>query len=302
MSVASKNLFAILGNDEEPPIPPPVKTVEKTSTHTAKRNTDGVAPSKGPAPAGGNRRNAATGNEAAFRDRNAGRDSNRGKPTDEVRGGRRGGFRGKRPEGDRHPHKAAPHGGSAKTAEQAWGGEDGEKALNDEKAGEADATVEKKEDEAAAPAEEQEPEPVVKTLEDYYKEKPKFEALKPREVKAEKPEGMVVAKKTDEDYVTASGGKKERTRERKQKQFVEIENRYVEPERTGGRGGRGGARDGAPRGGARGGRGDGPRGGARGRGGPRGGAAPRGAPRGGASQAAPVSINDENAFPSLGGN
>ncbi|KAK0737124.1 hypothetical protein B0T21DRAFT_364500 [Apiosordaria backusii] len=301
MSVASKNLFAILGNDEEQPIPPPVKTVEKTSTHTAKRNTDGVAPSKGSAPSG-NRRSAATGNEAAFRDRNAGRDSNRGKPTDEVRGGRRGGFRGKRPEGDRHPHRAAPHGGSAKTAEQAWGGEDGEKALNDEKAGDADAAVEKKEDEAAAPVEEQEPEPVVKTLTDFYKEQQKFEPLEPRQVKAEQFAGMVVVKRDSEDYAPGSGVKKERTRERKQKQFVEIDNRFVEPERTGGRGGRGGARDGAPRGGARG-RGEGARGGARGRGGPRGGGAPRGGARDDATQsAASVAINDENAFPSLGGN
>ena len=93
-----------------------MKTVDRTTTHTAKRNTDGLAPNKAPAVTG-NRRGGAnvSGNEAgmqprsppasslsfvltgnaAYRDRNAGRDSNRGKSTDEApRGGRRGGFRG----------------------------------------------------------------------------------------------------------------------------------------------------------------------------------------------------------------
>lgn len=57
---------SIAGNDivDETPIPP-VKLVEKTSTHTTKRNTDGHAPAKGPVVAG-NRRGGAnlTGNEA----------------------------------------------------------------------------------------------------------------------------------------------------------------------------------------------------------------------------------------------
>ena len=97
-----------------------MKTVDRTTTHTAKRNTDGLAPGKAPAAAvTGNRRGGANvgGNEAgayprssptssvsfvltgnaAYRDRNAGRDTNRGKTTDEApRGARRGGaFRGK---------------------------------------------------------------------------------------------------------------------------------------------------------------------------------------------------------------
>lgn len=43
----------------------PVKTVDKTSTHTSKRNTDGLAPSKGPAPTGSRRGGAAvSGSEA----------------------------------------------------------------------------------------------------------------------------------------------------------------------------------------------------------------------------------------------
>ena len=49
---------------EEKPVVP-VKTVDRTTTHTAKRNTDGLAPSKAPAVTG-NRRGGAnfSGNEA----------------------------------------------------------------------------------------------------------------------------------------------------------------------------------------------------------------------------------------------
>lgn len=89
-----------------------MKTVEKTSTHTTKRNADGVAQTKVPvntAPRrtgpGGNEGGTSTlfprmtrfdmiaDSDAAFRDRQAGSDRNRGKPTDEApRGGARGGF------------------------------------------------------------------------------------------------------------------------------------------------------------------------------------------------------------------
>lgn len=55
-----------LGNDvdgaETPSVP--VKTVDKTSTHTTKRNTDGAAPTRAPAPAGNRRGGGASGNEA----------------------------------------------------------------------------------------------------------------------------------------------------------------------------------------------------------------------------------------------
>ncbi len=52
---------------EEKPVVP-VKTVDRTTTHTAKRNTDGLAPGKAPAAVTGNRRGGANvnvmGNEA----------------------------------------------------------------------------------------------------------------------------------------------------------------------------------------------------------------------------------------------
>lgn len=56
----------IAGNtvEDETPVAP-VKIVEKASTHTVKRNSDGLPPSKGPIPTG-NRRGGAplSGNEA----------------------------------------------------------------------------------------------------------------------------------------------------------------------------------------------------------------------------------------------
>jgi len=50
-------------NDSDIPAAP-AKIVEKTSTHTAKRNTDGAAPSKAPATSGARRGGAVSGNEA----------------------------------------------------------------------------------------------------------------------------------------------------------------------------------------------------------------------------------------------
>lgn len=304
MSVASKNLFAILGNTEEE-ILAPVKTVEKTSTHTVKRNTDGLAPApKAPVTTG--RRGGAnvSGNEAAFRDRNAGRDSNRVKSTDEApRGGRRGGYRGRggrREEGDRHPSKTAPHSNSEKQAAASWGGKDGEGELKDEQAGAEIAQTEQKAEGEAAPeaeAKEEEPEEKHISYDEYLAQQAEKKAalgggLSVRKAnegaKGDKWKDFApLSKEESEELFPGTGGKAQRQRERKQKQFVEIENRYVEPERTrGGRGGRGGARGDAGRG--------------RGRG------APRGEFRGGRSggrqdAAAPINTKDESAFPSLGG-
>jgi len=325
MSVVTKNLYDLLGNDiegDEPPAPP-LKPAEKTSTHTVKRNTDGLAPSKGPV-ATGNRRGGAnvSGNEAAFRDRNAGRDFNRGKSTDEApRGGRRGGFRGRggrREEGDRHPTKSAPHSNSEKQAAQSWGANEGEAELKDEEAAaEIVQSEQKAEGEATAEGETREEEPEEKhfTYDQYLAQVAEKKAALEAELQVRKPnEGVKddkwkdftpLSKKDEEEELFAgTGGKAKRERERKTKQFVEIENRYIEPERTrGGRGGRGGARGDGGRGrgdGARG-RGDGGRG--RGRGAPRG--ESRGEFRGGrgggrAQDSAPINTSDESAFPSLG--
>ncbi|KAJ4400002.1 hypothetical protein N0V85_005865 [Neurospora sp. IMI 360204] len=317
MSVASKNLFDLLGNDVEDNTPPaaPAKIVEKTSTHTTKRNTDGVAPTKAPAQGSGRRQNATSGNEAAFRDRTAGSDRNRGKPTEEgaarpPRGGAnarvRGGRGGRRPApGDDRHSKSIPS-GSEKQAALSWGATEGQAELKDEQAAEEIAKSEQKEattegEAAAEPTPEEEEEKHVSYAEYLVQQAEKKAALEAEAaLKVRKAnEGVVENKKwanavplkkdETEEFIAGSAGKKQRERERKVKQVVEIDQRFVEPERP-------------ARGGARGGRG-GPRGDAgRGRGGPRG--APRGAARGGAprseNKAAPINPNDESAFPSLG--
>ncbi|KAG7121786.1 hypothetical protein HYQ46_010780 [Verticillium longisporum] len=99
------------------------------------------------------------------------------------------------------------------------------------------------------------------------------------------------------DYMPASSGKAKRERTQKTKETIDIDMRYVEPERPqrGGFSGERGSR------GGRGGRGRGDRGGERGRGGNfRGGER---ADRGGGRKEANAAINtkDESAFPSLGG-
>ncbi|TDZ24153.1 Suppressor protein STM1 [Colletotrichum sidae] len=328
MSVASKNLFELLGNDAEDDTPQaPVKTVEKTTMRSTKRNAEPEAPARAPANTGA-RRNNTSGNEAAFRDRGAGSDRNRGKATDEAaRGGPRGGagarVRGGR--GGRFPrerddrHTKSQVTGSEKQAAQSWGATEGEAERKDEQAGEAIAQAEKKDAdaEAAAPVEPEEPEDKHISYADYLAQQAEkklalgdsSDTRKPNEGSQLKKEWANAKEVTREetDFMIGTGGKTKRERERKTKNVLEIDQRYVEPERStrgGARGGRGGPRGGAPRG-DRGDRGA-PRGGSfRGdRGGDRAPRGDRGAPRGGRREggAAPINTADQSAFPSLGGN
>lgn len=232
------------------------------------------------------------------------------------------------------------------TEKHAGGNTEGEAEKRDEEAGEAIAKTDEKvaATEDATPEEEAEPEEKLVSYDEYLAQQAEKKLaietdLSVRQANegtksnkqwaAAKP----LVKEEDEEFIASAGGKAKRERERKVKQVVEIDQRFVEqPERTtrggfrGGRGGRGGDRgdrserpergdrgdraerdDRAERGEFRGGRGGprgGPRGGARGRGEPRGaprggaprGGAPRGAPRGGAN----LNPKDESAFPSLG--
>ncbi|KAK2935497.1 Hyaluronan/mRNA-binding protein [Fusarium oxysporum f. sp. vasinfectum] len=166
MSVVTKNPFAYLGNDsdgEEKPVVP-VKTVDKNTARTTKRNVEPQAPVRAGG-AGGNRRGPG-GNEGAFRDRGAGSNRNQNRSTEEaprdgprggagarVRGGR--GARHARERDDRHPSKFGGHGGSDKQAAQSWGANEGTAELKDEQAGEAIAKDEQKDavaEDAAAEA------------------------------------------------------------------------------------------------------------------------------------------------------
>ncbi|KAI0180181.1 hypothetical protein GGR52DRAFT_530137 [Hypoxylon sp. FL1284] len=318
MSVASKNLFDLLGNDVEGDEAPsgPVKTVDKTTMRTTKRNVEPQAPTK-PADSTGARRTGPGGNEGAFRDRNAGSASNQRKPTDEgarsgprggrdarVRGGRGGRF--PRDRDDRHPRGVAS--GSEKQAAQSWGAAEGAAEQKDEQAGEEMAQSELKEataEDADAPATPAEPEDKHVSYADYLAQQAEKKLALGESLEIRKPnEGSKVDKKwanakaltkeEDDNYVQGTGGKVKRERERKSKQLVDIDQRYIEPERTrGGRGGRGGPRGGAPRGEGRG------RGG-RGRGGES-----RGDFRGGRGGARETRDNssfalNKEAFPSLG--
>jgi plasminogen activator inhibitor 1 RNA-binding protein len=199
-------------------------------------------------------------------------------------------------------------GGSDKQAAQSWGATEGNAELKDEQAGEDIAQTEKVADDAE-PAEPAEPEDKSISYSDYLAQQAEKKLALEGGLNVRKAnEGSKVDKKwaaakelvkeDDEDFISGSGGKNKRERERKAKQLVEIDNRYVEPERPrggrgGSRGGRGDAR-GAPRGGAP--RGGAPRGGA-----PRGGARGefRGG-RGGRGDGPGLNTNDQAAFPSLG--
>ncbi|KAI1096365.1 hypothetical protein F5B19DRAFT_436112 [Rostrohypoxylon terebratum] len=315
-TVASKNLFDLLGNDVEGDETPsgPVKTVDKTTMRSTKRNVEPQAPAK-PATSTGARRAGPGGNEGAYRDRNAGSSNNSRRPTDEAprggpRGGRearvRGGRGGRFPRDrdDRHTKGGAT--GSEKQAAQSWGATEGNAEQKDEQAGEEIAQSELKESTAEdaqdAPATPAEPEDKHVSYADYLAQQAEkklalgesLEIRKPNEgSKADKKwaNAKALTKEDDDDFIAGTGGKVKRERERKAKQLVEIDNRYVEPERTrGGRGGRGGSsRGGAPRGE---GRGRGGRGRGEGRGDFRGG-------RGGARENASFALNSD-AFPSLG--
>ena len=94
-----------------------------------------------------------------------------------------------------------------------------------------------------------------------------------------------LVKNEDQVYVEPTGGKTKRERERKQKNILEIDQRYIEPERTRrGRGGRGGR----VRGGEFRGRGS------------RGGGGGVGAHGGRQGDNIPIDTQDQVAFPSLG--
>lgn len=191
--------------------------------------------------------------------------------------------------------------GSDKQAAQSWGATEGTAELKDEQAGDAIAQTEQKdalaEDAAAEAAAEEEAEKQVSYTDYLAQQAEKKAALDAGLNVRSANEGSKLDKKwanakplenEEEEYFAGTGGKAQRQRERKVKQTIDFDPRFVEPERTrGGRGGRGGGRGG--RGGERGGS-------DRGRGGNfRGG-------RGGREGNAPINTSDQSAFPSLGGN
>lgn len=196
-------------------------------------------------------------------------------------------------------------GGTEKQAAQSWGAQEGNAEQKDEQAGEEMAQKEFKDAAAedAEAGETAEPENKSISYEDYLTQQAEkklaladgLEIRKANEgSKADKKWANTkpLEKEEDEDFIAGTGGKSKRERERKTKNVLDIDQSWVEAERSSApRGGRGGARGDGGRGGR--GRGEG-----RGRGAPRGGDFPRGG-RGGRGGSA-FNANDQSAFPSLG--
>lgn len=306
-TIASKNMYELLGNDPEldpnRPAEPPTKAIDKPAPRHGKRDGSDVKAAP-PVERQGNQSRAKQSNNAndnAFRDRGVGADKNRsrGSGEPEQRGGRggrgrgaRGGARGgrggvARQEGDRHSRTNI--GEHEKQAAHGWGAETGEAELADEQAGEAIAQKEEKEavkEDAEAEAAEAEPEDNSKSYTAYLAELAEKKLKlgeqnlrKPNEGSSKNfPEGTQVTRQ-EEDFFAGSGGKAKRERQRKEKVHVELDGdrMLAPPPREGGsrggrgdRGDRGGRGRGEGRGSFRGAEGRG-RGGDRGRGEGRGG-------------------------------
>lgn len=183
---------------------------------------------------------------------------------------------------------------SRKQLNQGWGGQTGEKEFDDEKAGQNIAKNDENDTAPQTPAEEEETEKA-KSFADYLAEKAAQGDLSAKPVRTAN-EGSKVDDKwanakelkhneEESEYIkgkdTGKGGKG--SKQRKEKNFLDVDMRFVEAPRGGGNGPRGGGRGAArgPRGAGRGGRG-GAAGGGRGE---------RGT--------VPVTVDEKN-FPSLG--
>ncbi len=176
---------------------------------------------------------------------------------------------------------------------QGWGNQDGEKTWDDERA--ADKIAKADENEPQTPAEEEEPADKSKSFADYLAEKAAREDLAAKPVRAAN-EGSKADKKwadakefkrseEEEAYIQGKEDKsnKNAPKQRKEKNYLDVDMRFVEAPRTGGSGPRGRGRGGrgagrGDRGAGRGGRGNGPR----------------------SDRPAPVTVDEKN-FPSLGG-
>ncbi|RPA82053.1 hypothetical protein BJ508DRAFT_100370 [Ascobolus immersus RN42] len=329
MSVASKNIFELLGNDPDSDgeVKAPTRQVIKQVQTTKKKDVVVEAPAATQKPRN-NRKYQ--GNEAAIRDREAGHEKNKGR-TDGVeageggyrhrgdreggrggrgasRGDKRGGGRG-RPF-DRHSQTGRVD--TAKATGQGWGANTGDAEWSDEKTGEAIAQGEATgtgydaADPATAEAEpvkdgevkEEEPEEKLKTYEEYQQELKEKRAALNAPAQIRKPnEGSRDNKKWENATVLDKvdedvyvAPKEGKAKAPKERKTKQLlEIEHSYQEPRSERGGRGGRGRGEGRGG---------RGRGEGRGGNRGGDRPaRGGARGGAG--ASVNLADESAFPAL---
>jgi len=368
-TIASKNLYELLGNDpeldpdREPE--PPTKAIDKPVARTGKRNAGAEGPAGGAgASAGGRggrqdvqRRADLTGDRPANNNRADQRDDGlrQDRHPDRLRGprehrggeidgrGRGSGGRGSRGRGradyrgtrtardDRHNHSGI--GEHEKQAAHGWGENTGAGELADEQAGEQIAKAEGDNtgdvrdpaisngpdgvtgEDDAAPAQEEDK---TKSYEQYLAELAEKrlalnagpqEIRKPNEgSKAKFPEGTAFSRNPEEEnFFAGAGGKAKKTRERTEKERLELDGQYYapveQPDRGGARGGRGGRGGSRGEGGRGRGEGRGGRGGGRGRGldgGFRGAPSARGGSAAG-GRGGNLNPTDESAFPALGG-
>ncbi|KAJ2747514.1 hypothetical protein GGI20_000503 [Coemansia sp. BCRC 34301] len=208
-------------------------------------------------------------------------EKDRSRPVHQSQRGR-GSARGRGRQFDRHSATGLVD--SEKKEKQGWLGD--EKDLVTDGAQATEAAKKDSQDSAAAPVTEEEPEEVIKTLDDYMKEREsasidaKRTLRKANEARVDQSQlkGQVALDKKDEDFFAPIVAQKSRKQKvRKEKVFVDIEQRFSDESRRGAfRGGpRGGSNAGPQNRGGRGGSSAGPRSGNR------------------------VNINDERAFPSL---
>ncbi|PWY92448.1 hypothetical protein BO70DRAFT_391857 [Aspergillus heteromorphus CBS 117.55] len=242
--IRSKNLYELLGNDPEldpnRAPEPPTRAVDRPAARVGKRDAPKEVVSQPPRENNNARRGGrATGNEAAFRDRNAGRSNNREKPVEDAKDGQR---RGPRREGGRHDRQSRTgQTDTRKQVNQGWGNQSGEKTLDDEKAGEKIAHTD--EAEPQTPAEEKPEEPKGKSYDDYLAEKAAAGDLSAKPIRSAN-EGSKLDKKwaaatelkpRDEGaYFKGKDEKSKREKQRKEKNFVDVDMRFVEAPRTGG--------------------------------------------------------------------
>ncbi|KAJ2899609.1 hypothetical protein IWW38_000911 [Coemansia aciculifera] len=300
MSVVSTNPFALLPDDAADSFvnvvpskaaPKQAAPVKKTVAPAAERATPSERASRGTgyASRGGPRRTVATtraptDNAPLYHPEE--RDQRSSRPPGGAHQGQRGrgSARGRGRQFDRHSATGLVD--SEKKEKQGWLGDEKDLVVDGAAATEA-AKKDGQEGGASAPVVEEEPEEVIKTLDDYMKERqsasvdPKRTLRKANEARVDQSQlkGQVALNKDDEDFFAPVVAQKSRKQKvRKEKVFVDIEQRFADDS----------SRRGAFRGAPRGGNAAGPQN--------RGG---RGGPGAGSRSANRVNINDEQAFPSL---
>lgn len=199
-------MYALLGNDieGEAPAQMPRENVRKT---TLSKKEDVPPPLADPARARKNRKGP-TGNEAALKAKNNNRDVLAPSSTP---------AKSQKKPFDRRSRLGKTD--SKKKIQQGWGGDRGDRELDDEAAAASDAVAELEAEQLTAPA--------AKSLQDYLAELKEAQAdlrlnKVPKNVVEDKPDVGERLVKVQETFVEATGGKKPRQKTGKEKKFLDV--------------------------------------------------------------------------------